>query len=213
MSSDTEICNLALSHLGVGKEISDLETEDSQEAAGCRIFFSTARDEILRHIQRPFATTIEALALVENNPNNEWRYSYRYPSNAISIRRILSGYRNDTRQSRSAYRLGFDTSGRLIYSDEQTASIEYTYKITDPGLFSSDFVFALSYRLAMLLAPRLTGGDPFKLQERMEAQYRSHLERAAVNAFNEEQVDLQVESEFIRTREGYRENVRDGLYD
>lgn len=202
MSSNTEICNIALSHLGVGKEISNLETEQSQEASACRRFYDTALEEVLRDFKWAFATKIEALALIELNPNTEWTYSYHYPTNCIAIRRILSGYRNDTRQSRSPYKIAFDDSGRIIFSDEVDAFVEYTYRIEDPQYYPSDFVMAFSYRLANLLAARLTAGDPFNLQEKTFALYQAHINKAAINSFNEEQSDEEVASEFIRTREG-----------
>jgi len=202
MSSNTEICNIALSHLGVGKEISNLETEQSQGASACRRFYDTALEEVLRDFKWAFATKIEALALIESTPNEEWDYSYRYPTNCIAVRRILSGFRNDTRQSRVPYKIAFDDSGRIIYSDEQDAKIEYTFRVEDPQYYPSDFIMAFSYRLATLLAPRLTGGDPFALMEKTQKLYDMHIFKAAKNSFNEEQPDEEVESEFVRTREG-----------
>jgi len=200
-SSKTEICNLALSHLGTAKRISNLETDTSGEATNCRIFFDIALEEVLRDFKWPFATKIEALALIEENPNTEWTYSYRYPSNCLTIRRILSGIRKDTRQSRVPYRVAFDDSARIIYTDQVEAYIEYTYNMTDPAYFPSDFTLALSYRLATLLAPILTGGDPFKLGVATFELYQMHLKKAVVNSFNEEQDEELPDSEFIRTRE------------
>src|SRR5688572_11149621 len=111
MASETEIANLALSHLGVGKEIANLETERSQEAVACRRFYDTARDATLRDFSWPFATKIAVLGLIEADPNDEWDYSYRYPSDCLQLRRILSGVRNDTRDSRVPFKLAHDDSG------------------------------------------------------------------------------------------------------
>ena len=201
MSSNTEIANLALGHIGVSKLIANLDTEQSQEASASRRFYDIALKEVLRDFKWPFATRIEALALIEASPNTEWDYSYRYPSNCIALRRILSGTRNDSRQTRVPYKIAFDASGRIIFSDESTASIEYTYYITDPSYYPSDFIMAFSHKLAALLAPQLTGGDPFKLGEKNEELYMYHLQKASKNAFNEQQDDEEVDSEFIRVRE------------
>ena len=75
-SSKTEIANLAISHLGIGKTIANLELEKSQEAIACRRFYDTVRDSSLRDFPWPFAGKIQALALV----SNEWLYAYQYPS-------------------------------------------------------------------------------------------------------------------------------------
>lgn len=110
-SSKTEIVNIALAHLGVGSEISNLDTDQSTEANAMRRFYESAKDEVLRDLNWPFTTVFASLALVEEDPTDEWSYSYRYPSDALKIRRVLSGLRNDTRQSRVPYKLGQDASG------------------------------------------------------------------------------------------------------
>ena len=57
MSSKTVICNLSLSHLGISKEISNIDTERSAAAEACRRWFNLARDETFRDFNWPFATT------------------------------------------------------------------------------------------------------------------------------------------------------------
>lgn len=200
MASDTQIANLALGHLGVGKEIADL-TEKSTEAASCRRFFVQARDEVLRDFPWPFATKIVALALVEEEPNTEWTYSYRYPADCLKIRRILSGIRNDTRQSRVPYKIAQDTQGRVLYTDAQDAELEYTLRVTDASRYHPDFISALSFLLATYVAPGLTAGDPFKMGERALKLYVYALGKAQGNAVNEQQDEELPESEFVRGRE------------
>ena len=201
MTSKTEICNLALSHLGHSKEIGNVDTEASAWASACRRFYDIARDTAQRDFDWPFATKIASLGLLEEEPNDEWNYSYQYPSDCIKVRRILSGIRLDTRDSQIPYKIANGDTGRIIFSDQATAQIEYTVKITNPGHWSEDFTLALSYRLAMFIAPRVTRGDPFNLRQAAETEYMKILSDALANAFNEEQQDKQPESEFIRARE------------
>lgn len=201
MSSKTEICNLALSHLGVGKEIAILESERSQEASACRRFYDTALDATLRDYPWAFATKIVALGLIEEDPNDEWLYSYRYPTDCVFIKRILSGIKNDTRQTRINYRILSDSAGRIIYTDQENAEAEYSYRVTDTSLYPSDFIMALSYRLAHYIAPRVTAGDPYKLKREVMELYLLEIGRAKSNNNNEEQDAEDPESEFIRVRE------------
>ena len=189
-SSETEIANLALSHLGGSKEIANIETEKSEAAAACRRFFDTSRDEMLRDFAWPFATSFSTLGLVEEDPDEndkEWKYSYRYPSDCISLRRILSGSRNDHRQGRVPYKIGQDSSGLLIYTDKEDAIVEYTKRETDVSRFPTDFVMALSFRLAAYIAPRVTGGDPFKLGDMVLRFHSFSLAKAQNSALKEEQ--------------------------
>lgn len=200
MASSTEICNLALSHLGNTKRIANLDTEQSQEASLFRVFYETTRDLVLNEYEWPFATKMAALALIEEEPNDEWTYSYRYPSDCLKFMRILSGNRADTNSSRVPYKISHDASGKIVYSDYEEAECEYIASITDTSYFSPDFIMALSFRLAAYAAPSLTGGDPFKLGERAMKMYQLELSKAAANAFNEEQPDI-VESELIKARD------------
>jgi len=199
-SSKTQIANLAISHLGIGKEIANIETEQSQEASACRRFYDVAKESTLSDLDWTFATKFAVLNLIEENPSDEWNYSYKYPVDCINMRRILSGLRNDTQTSRIPFKILKDATGRIIYTDQEDAQIEYTENVSDTSLFSAEFDLALSFRLAAYIAPRLTGGDPFKLKQEMLVQYDLELGRAKKKNMNEETQDIMPESEFIRAR-------------
>lgn len=199
MASKAEICNMALSHLGVGADIASIE-EASAEARACRRFWDSTLEEMLRDFNWPFTRTFLSVALVEEDPTDEWGFSYRYPSDCVRLRRILSGDRNDPRQSRVPYQLGNDTQGTLIYTDKDEAEVEYSALITDTERFPGDFTMALSFRLASYVAPRLTGGDPFKMADRSLQLYMLSTAKAKASALNEEQPDEEPEGEFIRAR-------------
>lgn len=200
MSSKTGIANMSLSHLGIGKEIANIDSEKSEEAIACRRFFETAKVATLSDLNWTFATKFATLNLVEENPTVEWTYSYRYPVGCLDVRRILSGIRNDTQGSRVPFKITKDAAGKLIYTDQSEPTIEYTENITNTSLFSSEFDLALSFRLAAYVAPRLTKGDPFKLKGDMLAQYDLELGQAKKKNMNEEVQDLPPESESITIR-------------
>jgi hypothetical protein len=200
MATTTEICNLALSHLGNGKEISNLETDASDEGSVCRRFYETAKDATLRDFNWPFTTKFREMALIEEDPTSEWGFSYRYPTDCLKIRRILSGIRNDTNDSRAKYKIGRDDAGLLVYTDIESAEIEYTIRLDDPSQYPPDFILALSFRLAFYIAPRVTAGDPFNLQQKMMQMYQMEISNAAKTSVNEEQPDVEPDSEFQRSR-------------
>lgn len=201
MSSDTEISNMALSHLGVGYEIQNLETEQSQEAAACRRYFEIALKTTLTDSTWPFANATASLALVEEEPNTEWGYSYRYPVDCLHATRILSGYRNDTHDSKIPYKISKDSAGKLIFSDIENAVLEYVSYVEDPQFYPADFTLALSYKLAFLIAPRVTAGDPFGVREQIARLYEAAISNAKRNAANEERPDLLPDSSLIKGRE------------
>lgn len=201
MSSSTVISNMALSHLGLGKTIANLDTEQSEEASACRVYYETARDTVLRDAQWPFAKTDVALGLVEECPTDEWNYSYRYPSDCLFVRRIISGIKRESREIRVPYQVSSDASGLLILTDVADAKIEYTKRAEQVQFYPSDFLLAFSYLLAALIAPRITKGDSFKLKNEMYALYTSQVSNAKKNGFNEQKDPTKPQSEFITTRD------------
>lgn len=199
-ASDTEIANIALTHLGITKRIGNIESERSNEALTIKVLLPTLKEKALRDYPWPFATVIEALVLIEADPNDEWGYSYQYPQNALMFRRILSGLRTDARNTRIAHRIVKSGSSKVVLTDRVDAYAEYTYNETDPSKYTPDFAIAVSLLVAGYAAPALTGGDPFKLGERSLQKYVVEYGLARANASNEEQPDENPDSEFTRAR-------------
>lgn len=198
MATKIEIWNMALSHLGISKEVASV-TERSKEAEACNRFYDTCVEALLTDHSWPFATKYATLALIESDPNDEWAYSYRYPTDCFFFRKILSGTRNDTLATKIPFEVAKDDSGRVIFTDAVDAQGKYTVTV-DESFFTSDFILTLSYRLAYYIAPRVTAGDPFKLGPQMMQKYQFELSRSTSNAFNEDQsVEIQ-DTESIAAR-------------
>lgn len=201
--SATEIANLALSHVGSSSDIADLDTEASAEATACRRFYATCLRQTLRDFHWPFATKYAALGLVEETPaaiDGEWAYSYRYPSDCVKFRRIVSNVRPGTRQALVPFQIARDATGLLIYCNLADAEAEYTYAETEVIRFPDDLVMAISLRLAAYIAPRVTGGDQFKLGPRAMQLYAWEIDRAKASAGNEEQAHEEPASQLERDR-------------
>lgn len=201
MADETSISNLALSHIGNSKEIQNLETDRSEEASACRRFYTSTLEEILRSFAWSFSKNIEALSLIEEDPNSEWAFSYQYPSGCEKFLRILSGDRNDSRQSRVPHKIVRSSTGRIILTDKEDAEGEYTTLEDDPSFYPPDFIMAFSLLLAHYIAPRVTSGDPFKLGPRAYALYQKAWDKATANDLSEDQPDEPPQSEFISGRD------------
>jgi hypothetical protein len=199
MASKTEICNMALSHVGSSKEIASL-TEKSQEASACSRFYDVSLKAALRDFAWGFATKFVSVALVREQPTLEWMYAYRYPSDCVTVRRILSGSLPDTQESRIPFAEYQDTGGMLILTNQPNAVIEYTFSAEDPAKYPADFTIAFSYRLGSYIAARVTGGDPQNLGAKCFKLYQVETAIARLNSASEAQRPLDLDSEFIRVR-------------
>lgn len=202
VSSNTEIANMALRHLGQSTEIADLSTDQTEAAFASRAFFETARDATLRDFPWPFAATTADLTQVAPEPTIEWGYSYVYPPDCLQAHRIVTGNRRETQADRIPFRLQYGAASILILTDQvaDDATLEYTRRETDPLRFPPDFALALSFRLAYYMAASMTAGDPFKLQERCLRGYSLEIAQAQSRAGNEEQPDLPPEASAIAAR-------------
>lgn len=203
-ASKTEIANLALAHLGHAKQISNIDTETDQEAKTCRQFFEVARDLVLRDFAWSFAQKRFDLSQIETltdtDSDSEWTYSYMYPTDCLKIHRIMSGTRNDSRQTRVPFEILDNNGSRRIWTDVDDARVEYTARIEIVEQYPPDFVLALSYRLAELICPRLTNGDAFGLKKQLLEYYKIEIANAELNNSNEVQAEELPLSEFERDR-------------
>lgn len=211
-----QIANMALAHIGVGNFISSLSTDSSAEADAVNAFIDITREETLRDFPWPFATmtadstdvttaATNAFALVAEDPNDEWGFSYVYPTNCAEVRRIQSGLRQDDRTSRVPYRIGFDgttttATGRLIFTDMEDAILEYTALVSDTSVMPPDFVMAWSYRLAWHIAPRLANNYSPQMTQGLMQMYALQIARARANSANEESPDRPPEAEWVTGR-------------
>jgi hypothetical protein len=213
VQSLTDIAQLALIHCGVSKQIQNVITERSLEAQACRGVQDIARQTTLRATPWLFAKKFASPALVAGpNPmaTVEWMYAYQLPPDALRMIRFVSTrLNNDTRQSRIPYTEVGSSSGILVYSNwpgnfnNVPVTIQYTYDNQDLPLWSSDFVLAMSYYMAYLIAPVLTAGDPYQLQARLMAAHIQAYTKASDSNANEEQRPEEPQSEFVRARDGY----------
>lgn len=179
MASETDICNLALAHLGnVANVASIYPPEQSIEASLCARFYPMARDALLEMHPWGFATKRVTLAQIsESWP--EWDYAYLQPSDAVNIIAILSDDAIDdyvTSNGASAistnYAVGggsyvpqpfsceVDSNGnQVIVTDQANAVLRYSAIVTDTTSFSPLFIMCLSWHLASMLAGPLIKGD------------------------------------------------------
>lgn len=88
----------------------------------------------------------------------------------------------------------------VILADQPDLYVEFTGDWHIVADFPADFVRALVFKLAAYMAPKLTGGDPYKLGDKAAAQYNQAIATAAMHAANEEVDDPVRDGEFIDTR-------------
>lgn len=141
----TQVANLAVYHMG-GRAISDLTTDDTQEAIVIRAWFDAARDELLRAHPWNFATVRASLSALSSAPvTDEFNFQAQLPNDCIKV--IYSDYVEQK----------FVVEGRLILSDEQYPVIKYVSNSYDVDQWPQDVVNAFSFLLASYIAQAING--------------------------------------------------------
>lgn len=167
MASEVEIANLALSHLGDSATVSSLSPpEGSAQAERCARFYPLARDVMQEEFVWSFCTRRKLLALVANWSSGKWAYAYAVPSemlHPISVSHPeASSDQVDVLGLRpgAPFQLeGTDTGQVVILTNQPDAELRYTIRVRDTTKFSAQFVEALSWRLASMLAGPILKGE------------------------------------------------------
>ena len=216
--TSTQICNMALSRIGIREKIAALTPATTSEAVECELHYETVVDRTLCQYPWTFATKRKTLVIIENNPTKEWRYRYEYPADCVSPRYIEATARNvpvdlmikwqveatdavvpglyysDPSVSAAAHR----PWRKSILTDETAPVLVYTSNSVPEDLYPGHFVNLLAWNLAVEIAmPLLSKPDVATMA--MNAA-RVALLDARANALNEGVHDNPLESEFVRAR-------------
>lgn len=198
MASEVQICNIALTEIGVNT-IQNL-TQTSKEARTCNVLYPVARDAVLRDHNWGFASKRLALALLTETYTG-WDYAYQYPTDCLVLRKIydsttetVSGF------SKVEYEISTneDLDRRVILTNKEEAVGIYTAAITDANLFDKLFIDALSYYLASKLTLPLRAKRD--LSELMYRKYQIQMGKAQSTDSKEVYKKPNDESSFVRAR-------------
>jgi hypothetical protein len=203
------ICNVALSLIGVSKQITSI-TEDTTEATACNLHYDLALSNILEEANWPFAIKRANLALYAGTAPNDWGYQYAYPSDCVRPMLIVDPQQALTyyefllwvQNIEGRYLIPFKVESiggdKVIYSDMENACLAYVFLNTDTAKYPQAFSNALAWQLASMIAMSVTGDRAVKFDA--EAGAKRALDKAVAHAFNSEQEKPEPLSEFERAR-------------
>jgi hypothetical protein len=191
MSSEVDIANLALSHLGDTATVASLDPpEGSAQAEHCARFYPIARDSLLQAYNWGFASKRATMANLASGWS-QWDFAYVKPSDALSIRAVVApDSTNEDAESLQPFVLEVDANDNdVIYSDQEFAVVLYTRRVVDTAKYSPMFVMALSWHLASMLAGPLIKGDAgAAMAQRCAQQMGAWLSKAIESDANQRRI-------------------------
>ncbi len=186
MASEVEIYNLALTNIAAKAQVQGL-TEESNERKYCSANFKSALTIVLEDHDWGFASDADDLALIRDSnddppPRVPWIYEYAYPAEAVVVREII---RDTDNEKVVPFELGLNDSGtgKVIFTDKQSAKARWTRRITAITLLSPRAAECVGWKLATMIVIPLTHN--LKLKQNAEQSYLNALAEAKKSDFNE----------------------------
>lgn len=180
----TDICNLALSHIG-REQIAGLH-EETEAARTCKLHYDLQRQVLLRAYTWSFAKKYCKLSEIDVKTPG-WKYTYAYPNDCVMARKI---YNEDNTWCilwknfpGNLDQVLLNDNTKALVCNHKDAYLEYTYDVKDADLFTADFAQALSYYLAAAICVPLTGSEA--LAQQMQAQGNGLLQEAKFTQMGE----------------------------
>ena len=168
----TWLCNLSLLNIKNSPTLQDVSSDRSISATIFEYFYDLALEDALTDFPWKFATKESNLEDEQVVNNNGWAYNYAKPIGYLQGQSIFSGRLTDSYYTKVPYDVFLnDNDIERIFTKERYKRIKYTKLITDLDTFPASFIFALSFKLSILIAPRLTLGDDKKLNEDLQNKY------------------------------------------
>lgn len=187
LAANVAVVNRALIRIGA-QTIANLDTEQSREAEAARVIFEPELRATLRDFPWAFATAYNSAPTLAGGSdatpiNDDWQYSYRYPTDCVFVRRIVSETRRAFDPDPEKFRVGNDATGLVFFANRKDPTIEYTARIPCVVGRSDDlFKDAFAWRLAACLAPSLAHIDPAKPEQHGRGPEQRPKERKVTEA-------------------------------
>jgi hypothetical protein len=184
MSSEVDICNVGLSHIGARAQIASISPIDgSVESGYCARFYPIARKEMIEAGNFSFTKARVELSEV-TNPSTIWQYAYALPADCIKALRVLElqyvsaagpiwplgAYVSDGDWRRiddlfsERGSAAFEIEAGVLLTNEPEAVLLYKRDVTDTTKFTPLFVSSMGMLMASYLAgPIIKGLDGAKV--------------------------------------------------
>ncbi len=150
MTSETDICNLALQQHSKGP-ITSIDDQQSPLARRCKRLYPTSRDELLRLHVWKFAKRRVLLAAAATTPEFRFKYEYPLPTDFL---RLHPDYEHRVPDD---WEIEDSVNGTVLRTnDGGPLPVRYIRRITNPVLFDPLFTKALYLDMAAAMANAMT---------------------------------------------------------
>lgn len=184
--------NISLGHLGMPAITqAELTANVHPSAIAANLYWEPARNDVLGEFNWSFATTTLALSALSVN-DASWDFVYTNPTTSVGSIWAVFNDATITEKYEQEFEVKYISTLSLsaIFTNLDDAYGEFTYKVTDPAVWSNKFVMAFTYRLASMMSLPL-GIGPDKGLQLMEISNSYFSETKRVNSSEKRKVTPQ----------------------
>ncbi|CAB4165335.1 hypothetical protein UFOVP821_40 [uncultured Caudovirales phage] len=189
MSTDIDICNLALSHVGDSALVTSITGADNSiQATQCARFYPIARDQVLERHPWRFSLKHSTLVAASVTLPDSWAYAYAMPDNCLMICNILNedttygtNYPlNPTGPQRVPFSVEMVGTTQVLFCNQSSVTLQYCEKVTDATKYPASMVMAISLLLATFLAgPLIKGKTALQMSQTLKQAFEVEFLKAA----------------------------------
>lgn len=147
-AGEIALINVALMRMGSSVPIV-ADSDTTNECRVAKLLYSTARDFVLSDYEWAFATRrVDMTSTKAASTNTLWAWQYDYPADCLKARRVLGAAASPRRDEIKPFQVINTGTALKILTNEDSATLEYTARVTDTTLFDAEFASALGWSLA-----------------------------------------------------------------
>jgi hypothetical protein len=160
ITSETEICRLAVSLLGNFEDVTDIETAETKLEKRCLLWYDISRQNALKSAMPNFALRRRRVTKMNTTPAFGYAYEYEYPEDCLKLLGI-----DEISLRQDNYNVESNGARTVIQTDEDVNGlpIRFIGDETNVLLFSPDFKLLLAYTIAYNTSMAITA-DINKMQ-------------------------------------------------
>jgi len=170
--SKEQIYNLALSSLLLSKEIAEISTNTTNEVRVLNTHYDIAFESTLQDLDLDSLSTPIVLELLEELDTVEpWDFVYKYPTNCVFLRRLVTNQVTDNARTHIAKATGLFKGQKAIFTNKVEAVASCIPLDVPLAALSVMAALTVAYSLAFLSAPLLVGKGAAKLRKDIRVDY------------------------------------------
>ena len=147
--TQSEICNMALSNLGLDNNITNIDDPETQTEKIFAQYYQLVLNKVLKRERPQFAIYDES---IPPTVFSDGTIHYMVPSYALEVLRINGQTQGWTIEHGEI--IFIDSC--VMFHEDDNIDIKFVRALTDTGLFPEEFVELLAWELAMYCCGRLT---------------------------------------------------------